>query len=139
MQDGMADIGYHFAIDLEGNIYEGRPLDRQGAHVKPNEEHENEIGIVLLADLSHDDAGLNGAKKAVEDYLTGSSDATVEMVESLVKLVRYLRQEYGIEYFGGHLEANSSEKNGERYCPGDKGMELVQQIRQTFKFHKPGK
>ena len=25
MDGGFADIGYHYAIDSEGNIYEGRP------------------------------------------------------------------------------------------------------------------
>ncbi len=74
-------------MEMEGNIYEGRPLDRQGAHVQPNEEHKNEMGIVLLADLSQDNAGLKKGPKAIEEYLTGSSTETRAMVESLVKLV----------------------------------------------------
>lgn len=57
-------------------------------------------------------------------FSTESSDATAEMVEPLVKLVRYLGQEYGIEYLRGHLEANSSQKSGERYCPGNEGNKI---------------
>ncbi|MBI1947304.1 MAG: N-acetylmuramoyl-L-alanine amidase [Deltaproteobacteria bacterium] len=29
---GFADIGYHFVIEPDGTVYEGRPLDRTGAH-----------------------------------------------------------------------------------------------------------
>ena len=31
---GWSDIGYHYIIDLEGNLHEGRPVERQGAHVR---------------------------------------------------------------------------------------------------------
>ncbi|MCC7110058.1 MAG: N-acetylmuramoyl-L-alanine amidase, partial [Deltaproteobacteria bacterium] len=28
---GFSDIGYHFVIEPDGTVYEGRPLDRMGA------------------------------------------------------------------------------------------------------------
>jgi hypothetical protein len=34
-----ADIGYHYTIDPTGRIWEGRPVQYQGAHVKMNNEH----------------------------------------------------------------------------------------------------
>jgi len=40
------DIGYHFAIDPAGRLWQGRPLTWQGAHVKA--KNEGNIGIVVL-------------------------------------------------------------------------------------------
>jgi len=40
------DIGYHFAIDPAGRVWEGRPLQFQGAHVRAR--NEGNIGIVML-------------------------------------------------------------------------------------------
>ena len=40
------DIGYHFAIDPAGRIWEARPLSWQGAHVRA--KNEGNIGVVML-------------------------------------------------------------------------------------------
>lgn len=48
---GWADIGYHFAIDPAGRVWEGRPLSLQGAHVKDN--NEQNLGILVLG--NHND------------------------------------------------------------------------------------
>ena len=40
------DIGYHFAIDPAGRLWQGRPLTWQGAHVKAR--NEGNIGVVIL-------------------------------------------------------------------------------------------
>ena len=40
------DIGYHFAIDPAGRLWEGRSLRWQGAHVKA--KNEGNIGVVVL-------------------------------------------------------------------------------------------
>lgn len=40
------DIGYHFAIDPAGRLWQGRPLTWQGAHVKA--QNEGNIGVVVL-------------------------------------------------------------------------------------------
>lgn len=39
VNQGWADIGYHYIIDPQGNVWEGRPARFQGAHVKENNEH----------------------------------------------------------------------------------------------------
>ena len=44
------DIGYHYIIDPQGRIWEGRPLRYQGAHVADQNEHN--LGIMLLGDFT---------------------------------------------------------------------------------------
>ncbi len=46
---GWADIGYHYAIDPSGRVWQGRPLTLQGAHV--GDQNENNLGIVLLGNF----------------------------------------------------------------------------------------
>lgn len=47
--NGWADIGYHFVIDRSGNVWEGRPLQWQGAHVK--DRNEGNIGVMLMGNF----------------------------------------------------------------------------------------
>lgn len=49
LKRGWADIGYHYAIDPQGRIWEGRPLSWQGAHVEDTNEHN--LGIVMLGNF----------------------------------------------------------------------------------------
>jgi hypothetical protein len=46
---GWADIGYHFAVDRAGRVWEARSLNWQGAHVK--DRNEGNIGIVALGNF----------------------------------------------------------------------------------------
>lgn len=46
---GWADIGYHFAIDPSGRLWECRPLDWQGAHV--GGRNPSNIGVVVLGNF----------------------------------------------------------------------------------------
>ncbi|HVX83779.1 MAG TPA: peptidoglycan recognition family protein [Phycisphaerae bacterium] len=48
-QRGWADIGYHFAIDRMGRVFQLRSLRYQGAHVKGQDEHN--LGIVVLGNF----------------------------------------------------------------------------------------
>ena len=43
------DIGYHYIIDPEGRVWEGRPIGIEGAHVKATNEHN--LGIMLLGNF----------------------------------------------------------------------------------------
>ena len=44
--NGWSDIGYHFLIDRDGAVAEGRPLDRAGAHVVGH--NTGTIGVCLI-------------------------------------------------------------------------------------------
>ncbi|MBL9149600.1 MAG: N-acetylmuramoyl-L-alanine amidase [Phycisphaerae bacterium] len=66
---GYADIGYHFIIDREGRIWEGRNLKYQGAHVKNH--NEGNVGIMCLGNFEEQTptpkqlAGLNKQVRAM--------------------------------------------------------------------------
>lgn len=47
---GWADIGYHYIIDPEGRVWEGRPVALQGAHVRNN--NPNNLGIMCLGNYN---------------------------------------------------------------------------------------
>ncbi len=54
------DIGYHFAIDPAGRLWQARPLVWQGAHVKAR--NEGNIGVVVLG--NYERQGVNSAQAA---------------------------------------------------------------------------
>jgi hypothetical protein len=43
------DIGYHYIVDRAGRVWEGRPIQYQGAHVSQNNEHN--VGILVLGNF----------------------------------------------------------------------------------------
>lgn len=51
LRRGWADIGYHFAVDPAGRVWEGRPLSLQGAHVA--DQNQQNLGIVMLGNFEH--------------------------------------------------------------------------------------
>ncbi len=46
---GWADIGYHFAVDRAGRVWQARTLLHQGAHVRNHNQHN--VGIVVLGNF----------------------------------------------------------------------------------------
>lgn len=49
---GWSDIGYHFVIELDGTICDGRPVERPGAHVSGH--NEDSIGIAYVGGVAKD-------------------------------------------------------------------------------------
>ena len=49
---GFRKIGYHFVVDIDGGIEQGRPLREVGAHVKDHNAHS--IGICYIGGLDKD-------------------------------------------------------------------------------------
>jgi len=47
---GWDGIGYHLLVAEDGGVFFGRPLDRQGAHVK--DKNEGNLGIALIGTYS---------------------------------------------------------------------------------------
>lgn len=46
---GWADIGYHYIIDPAGRVWQGRPLNLQGAHVKDG--NPGNLGVMVLGNF----------------------------------------------------------------------------------------
>ena len=52
--NGWADVGYHYVIGLHGELWEGRDVDRQGAHCKEGGHNRNSIGVCYIGGCAKD-------------------------------------------------------------------------------------
>ena len=56
LQRGMIDIGYHFAVDPQGRVWQLRSLKYEGQHVRMSasgfRNNEHNIGVVALGDFN---------------------------------------------------------------------------------------
>jgi len=93
---GFADVAYHFMVNSEGLIYEGREINIRGAHVKGY--NTGSVGIVLLGNFN-----------------TGQPSNA--QFTSLQMLVDYLRYTYEIPYLAGHKDYPNQSPDGTE-CPG---------------------
>lgn len=86
-QNGWSDVGYHFFIDSEGGLHEGRDLERQPAAQSGHNKHT--IAICL----------------------SGIGDSfSKKQLKTLKKLCKKINKEYsGKVKFKGHKEVNSTE------------------------------
>jgi len=89
--NGWSDIGYNYLIDRGGQLLNGRPISKAGAHVKGH--NSDTVGISLFG-------GKGGTKdQAFEDNFTP------EQGETLRKLIGRLQNEYGPDLkISGHQE-----------------------------------
>jgi len=95
---GWSDIGYHFLIDRNGAVAKGRPIERDGAHVRGH--NKGTIGISLF-----------GGHGSAETDSFGVN-FTGEQAVALRKLVNDLRAKYGMVPITGHNEYAA------KACPG---------------------
>ena len=90
---GWSDIGYHFFIDLDGEVHECRPIERTGAHTKGH--NWDSIGIAYAGGMNLDN--------------TKSKDTRTEAQhEALVDLLCQLHDAYGGEVYG-HRDFSSKD------------------------------
>ena len=86
---GWRDIGYHYVIGLNGEIWQGRPVEEKGAHVRGH--NATSIGICYVGGVTND------GRQAPKDTRTPKQKT------SLVKLMRGLLADYpGIIRICGH-------------------------------------
>jgi hypothetical protein len=67
---GWGDIGYHFAVDRAGRVWECRPLSYQGAHVRYY--NESNLGVVALGNFDEQQpspAQLDGLRRHVQGLM----------------------------------------------------------------------
>ena len=69
--EGWGDVGYHYLIDPEGRIYEGRRLAWRGAHVAGKNDHN--LGVCLLGNFDEyrpTSAALASLERLLDDLRT---------------------------------------------------------------------
>ena len=85
---GWSDIGYHFLIDRDGMVVEGRALERTGAHTKGH--NKCSIGICLFG-------GHGGSEN--DPF---SDHFTPEQEKALRSLINKLQDRFGMLKVSGH-------------------------------------
>ena len=104
--NGWADVGYHYVIDPEGKVWEGRNIKYQGAHAGNEEFNVGNIGVVLMGNF--DEHPLPEAQ-----------------CQGLVDFVHFLKKKYKIESKNvfGHVHFRDTK------CPGKNIMSIVERLR----------
>ncbi len=92
-RNGWADIGYHYGIDADGNIYEGRDIGVRGSSV--GGYNTGLLGVVLMGNFEFD-------------------QPMEAQVASAQLLVNWLAALYSLSHLAGHSEFNSN-----TVCPGE--------------------
>jgi len=96
--NGWSDLGYHFMIDRDGTVAEGRPVHRSGAHVLGH--NADTIGVCLFGGHGSE------ATDAFDDHFTPAQDVALrELIDTLVG-------QYGDLHISGHNEY------AQKACPG---------------------
>lgn len=95
-QNGWADIGYHYLIDPDGRVFEGRATAWQGAHAGGTNNVQN-LGICLLGNFHQ-------------------SLPTPEALASLERLLDEFRRTHAIPRREVHLHRDYKDTQ----CPGDR-------------------
>ena len=86
--NGWSDIGYHFVIELDGAVKNGRPLHRSGAGVKGHNAHS--IHVCYIGGMDKD--------KNAKDTRTDAQR------KALDQLVAELKMDYPTATIHGHNE-----------------------------------
>ena len=95
LKRGWSDIGYHYLIHLDGNIEEGRPIERMGAHTTG--QNRNSIGICYVGGVE--------ATRNSKGKFTPKDTRTLEQKDSLIKLMHELIYKYNKDMtIHGHNE-----------------------------------
>ena len=93
-----SDIGYHYLIDRDGTVVQGRPIERAGAHAMGH--NATSIGISLF--------GGHGSSRNDDFY----DNFTIEQENALRALIQELEAKYPIHKIIGHNEVSA------KACPG---------------------
>ena len=86
---GWSDIGYHYVIDIKGNINAGRPIELMGSHTKGF--NKGSIGIAYVG-------GVEADGKTPKDTRTKAQK------DSIIRLVKKLKGCYPDVTIHGHNE-----------------------------------
>lgn len=123
--DNFDDIGYHYIIGKNGDIYEGREIIYKGAHV--GDENPGKIGIVIVGDYSERKFSWRGkVRDFAAELLTDADDLPDVQIGKAKELILHLKELYpSIIELGGHQDYNE-----DRYCPGEVAYKALEKLRE---------
>ena len=106
-----ADIGYHFVVDGDGTVYEGRPLAIKGSHAELF--NGGNIGIVLAGNFEY-------IRDPTETFILfpPPNTPTVPQLFALFNLVDALSARFGIRSAWSHQDRKNQAAAGHTFCPG---------------------
>jgi hypothetical protein len=145
------DVGYHYAVSCQGDIYEGRDIRFIGEHVAS--DNSGKVGIVFLSDLVQmgeayeQEYGelsfldkIKNIRGIVTDRMVVKHDRpTTPQIKAAGALCKVLKEFFNIKRLGGHREYQMLATNKGRACPGHLGMEVVKSLRMELGLSGPGK
>lgn len=99
LQRGFIDIGYHYFIKRDGTLQAGRPLDRQGAHVRG---------------YNHLSVGVCMAGGVAEDGVTPENNFTSAQFATLVKILKELKRDH---FPHAEVQGHRDFPNVHKACP----------------------
>ena len=107
---GWCDIGYHFLVTEDGRVWEGRPVDRMGAHVA----HQNtgNIGVSFVGCF----------QKGACDGISSSNVPTEAAIEGAGHVMHALAQKFNISPSPADIKGHRDHAGASTECPGD-GLE----------------
>ena len=83
-KQGWSDIGYHYVIDLQGNVHLGRDVDISGSHVSGYNSYS--IGVVYVGGLENDPKKTYSQLKAKDTRTNAQKAALLSLLMDLRKL-----------------------------------------------------
>lgn len=135
------DIGYHYALDCLGNVYEGRDIRFKGEHLY--KYNTGAIGILLLENLTEAGEGEDHLAKFLKPLnavgLKNTPTINARQKKSLTIFLSILREFFYIRTLGGHREfPRQDEQRGEgKICPGNVGIAAVKELRKSTGLSAP--
>ncbi|SAK64939.1 hypothetical protein AWB75_02990 [Caballeronia catudaia] len=126
------DIGYHYALDCFGNIFEGRDIRFKGENV--HNYNTGVIGIVLLENLTDSEEGSDRVAKVRKFLntigLNERPQVPDKQKQSAHRFIDILLEFFYINTLGGHREFPGQPGEG-KICPGNVGLSLVTELRRS--------
>ena len=107
---GWSQIGYHYVVQLDGTINQGRPITIAGAHVKGH--NKGSIGITYVG--------------GCDSEMNPCDTRTDEQIDSLEYLIGYLCASYPGSEVSGHNNWSS------KSCPCFNAKEEYKSIQEKY-------
>jgi hypothetical protein len=101
---GWCDVGYHFLIGVDGTIYEGRPLEKLGAHT--GGQNTNNIGIAFIGCFQ-------------PGCSWGPTSPPEAAIQAAGRLLAALSDIYGFDVSASTVKGHRDMPGADTDCPGD--------------------